>query len=330
MATPTETNKVKDCVPSPLGPHPGVGAQHQESESHWTPPTPFGPRPGRKPLQGKTTRQMNAINAERRAAELGQHRDVAFLVLNRMLHDAVDEAVKTDPQRFDTFLEKINSDKPKSKVFSYIPDYPVLVPPERQMCIEDVRHRATSENPDDAYQSVAEFLEDVARIAAAARLYHLPRGEGEQAQPAGQYARASIVEDADALVQAVQAAVERQREKLNRWEEATRTEVKFTLASAMRAEGRGYKLVPTCPKIDSSLKGQVIVMRGVGDRGENYWWGKVREFHKKPSEGFNVEVGWGGGINEIRDACLLAAEYVGDNKDQQESMENGWALLRKT
>jgi len=108
-------------------------------------------------------------------------------------------------------------------------------------------------------------------------------------------------------------------------------DLKITLAHAMRAAGPGYKLVPKCPKIDSSLKGQVIVMRGVGDRGENYWWGKVRMFFKKPSEeGFNVEVGWGGGSNEIRDARLLAAEYVGDNKDLQESVENGWALLRKT
>jgi len=186
---------------------------------------PFGPRPGRKPLQGKTTRQRNAMNAEKRAAELGQRRDEALLALNRMLHDAVDEAVETAPLRFDTFLEAINSDKPNSQIFFYIPDYPVLVPPEEQKSVKDVRHRATSENPEDAYQSVAEFLDDVARIAAAARLYHLPRGEGEQAQPAGQYARASIVEDADALVQAVFAAVEKQREELNRLEEATRTEV---------------------------------------------------------------------------------------------------------
>ena len=100
---------------------------------------------------------------------------------------------------------------------------------------------------------------------------------------------------------------------------------------AVKGAGTGFKLEAKCPKIDDKLKGKRIIMKGVGDRGDSYCWGIVREVFRRPTlEGFNVEVAWGGGSSELRDAILLAETYVGVDAEKQESEVHGWAVLRKT
>jgi hypothetical protein len=105
----------------------------------------------------------------------------------------------------------------------------------------------------------------------------------------------------------------------------------MTAAMAVRGAGTGYKLEAKCPKIDGTLVKKYIIMKGVGERGASYHWGIVKQFFKTPSkEGFNVEVAWGGGNKELRDAILMADTYVGTDAEKQESEEHGWAVLRKT
>ena len=102
-------------------------------------------------------------------------------------------------------------------------------------------------------------------------------------------------------------------------------------AAAVRGAGTGFKLEAKCPKIDGSLVSKRIIMKGVGDRGDSYHWGVVKQVFKRPTpEGYNVEVAWGGGTKELRDAILLAEAYVGIDAGKQESEVHGWAVLRKT
>ena len=189
------------------------------------PLVPFGPRAKLVPahaLKGVPTRIKDFAKAAKAAGELNQHRTAALMALNQALFECVEAAVETAPERFDCFLTEVNFDKPSSKAMFYIHDYPTKVPAEEWRCVKDMLFTATSCEAEDMYQSAQSCLDDVARIAHAARLYHLPQGDD---QPAGQYAQASIVEDADALVAAVAAQVATRQEELHQLEEATRTAV---------------------------------------------------------------------------------------------------------
>ena len=202
------------------------------------PLVPFGPRALPVPvaqLKGMTTRIKDFNKAARTAAELSQHRTAAFMALNSALFECVEAAVETDgvaDRRFDCFLEEVNFRAPKSKAMFYVADYDAKVPAEEQRCVKDVLRGATCLEAPDLYQSTRLFLDDVARIEHAARLYHLPQGD----EPAGHYAQASLVDDAAALVAAVRAQVASRQEELDRLEEATRTAVDEPLPEVEEVE----------------------------------------------------------------------------------------------
>jgi len=104
------------------------------------------------------------------------------------------------------------------------------------------------------------------------------------------------------------------------------SEVRVSLQLAVP---KGFAVEARCPAITPQLVGKRVVMRGVGFRGPNYCWGILKQVFKTPTaEGYNVEVAWGGGNSELRDARLRASSYAPDAASQEE-VDDAWVLLRK-
>ncbi len=93
--------------------------------------------------------------------------------------------------------------------------------------------------------------------------------------------------------------------------------------------GRGFVVEPHPPPLTAALIGRRVAMKGVGHRGESWCWGIIKQFYKPPTrEGWNVEVGWGGGSNELRDCRLHHDTYCAEPEDQAE-LPDAWVILRK-
>lgn len=92
---------------------------------------------------------------------------------------------------------------------------------------------------------------------------------------------------------------------------------------------KGYAVEPVAPELSSALIGRRVAMKGVGNRGESWCWGVVKQFYKPPTEeGWNVEVAWGGGQRELRD-CRLHPDFYSTDPAEHPDMTEAWVLLEK-
>ena len=186
---------------------------------------PWQPAP-RKPLVGLSARQRTVAKAEREALALCQHRDVAFLALNRLLHAAVDEAVGSNAAAFEPFIDPVNCTMPNSRRYFYVDDYGLFVPEDQRACVTDMRNRATAVLAHtDGYPTAQALLQDAALIPAAMRAYNLPRGEGEGVTGPGKFAEPGVVLAAEQLHAALVTSLDARRAEIAALEEAARSAV---------------------------------------------------------------------------------------------------------
>ena len=92
---------------------------------------------------------------------------------------------------------------------------------------------------------------------------------------------------------------------------------------------KGWVVVPEAPELSPALIGCRVAMKGVGNRGESWCWGIVKQYYKQTTEeGWNVEVAWGGGQKELRD-CRLHPDFYSTDPAEHPDMTEAWVLLEK-
>lgn len=92
---------------------------------------------------------------------------------------------------------------------------------------------------------------------------------------------------------------------------------------------KGYAVEPTAPPLSAQLINRRVAMKGVGNRGESWCWGVIKQFYKPPTEeGWNFEVAWGGGYKELRD-CRLHPDFYSTDPAEHPDMTEAWVLLEK-